>query len=234
VQAEFQSALAGILPTREGERRDERRSLRRLPLSWRPPFPPDSAVPVPELPLPREEVEFFWAGETAKHVGTVVHRTLHRICREGLHLWDSARLTALMSYFEAALARLGVPGNELESAVRRVRIALDQTLRDPRGRWILAPSRGDARSEYAITGVENGQVVKAVIDRTFVDEQGVRWIIDFKTGSHEGAEIAAFLDREKMRYAAQLERYASLMQKRDSRPVRLGLYFPMHSGWREW
>jgi ATP-dependent helicase/nuclease subunit A len=234
VQAEFQSALAGILPTREGERRDERRSLRRLPLSWRPPFPPDSAVPVPELPLPREEVEFFWAGETAKHVGTVVHRTLHRICREGLHLWDSARLTALMSYFEAALARLGVPGNELESAVRRVRIALDQTLRDPRGRWILAPSSGDARSEYALTGVENGQVVKAVIDRTFVDEQGVRWIIDFKTGSHEGAEIAAFLDREKMRYAAQLERYASLMQKRDSRPVRLGLYFPMHSGWREW
>jgi ATP-dependent exoDNAse (exonuclease V) beta subunit len=73
-----------------------------------------------------------------------------------------------------------------------------------------------------------------VIDRTFVDEHGVRWIIDYKTGSHEGGNLETFLDNEKKRYQEQLERYARLLVQRDSRPIRLALYFPLLGGWREW
>jgi ATP-dependent helicase/nuclease subunit A len=73
-----------------------------------------------------------------------------------------------------------------------------------------------------------------VIDRTFVDEDGVRWIIDYKTGSHEGGGLETFLDDEKERYREQLERYARLMVQRDARPIRLALYFPLLGGWREW
>ena len=38
----------------------------------------------------------------------------------------------------------------------------------------------------------------------------------------------------KERYRAQLERYAALLRGLDRRPVRLGLYFPLLKGWREW
>jgi len=50
-------------------------------------------------------------------------------------------------------------------------------------------------------------------------------IIDYKASSHEGGRLDEFLDRERERYAAQLERYAVLMGKIDARPIRLGLYF---------
>jgi hypothetical protein len=72
------------------------------------------------------------------------------------------------------------------------------------------------------------------LDRTFVDDQGVRWIIDYKTSAHEGTGRDAFLDSERERYRAQLDRYARLMARIDARPVRLGLYFPLLNGWREW
>ena len=77
-------------------------------------------------------------------------------------------------------------------------------------------------------------VVSIVIDRTFVDA-GIRWIVDYKTSTHEGAGRDAFLDEQARRYRDQLERYARLMSRLDpAHPIRLGLYFPLLGGWREW
>jgi hypothetical protein len=110
---------------------------------------------------------------------------------------------------------------------------LRQTLDDPRGRWVL-DARENARSELKLTGVIGGEFASVAMDRTFSDEHGVRWIVDYKTGLHEGADVEAFLDREQERYRSQLERYATLMRRIDDRPIRLGLYFPLLKGWREW
>lgn len=73
-----------------------------------------------------------------------------------------------------------------------------------------------------------------VIDRTFHSMDGQRWIVDYKISSHEGADVEFFLDREQERYRAQLNRYAALMRKIDDQPIKLGLYFPLLKGWREW
>jgi hypothetical protein len=67
-----------------------------------------------------------------------------------------------------------------------------------------------------------------------VDEHGVRWIVDFKTGAHEGGALEEFIDGEVERYRPQLERYARLMRHLDERPLRVGLYFPLLKAWREW
>jgi hypothetical protein len=73
-----------------------------------------------------------------------------------------------------------------------------------------------------------------VIDRTFIVE-GVRWIIDYKTGSREGGDPDAFLDNEKIRYKEKMDRYAKIFRAFDpTLPVKLGLYFPLMNGWREW
>ena len=82
--------------------------------------------------------------------------------------------------------------------------------------------------------VEHGEAARVIIDRTFVDAEGRRWIIDFKTGSHRGGAREAYLDSELTRYRPQLERYARIMASLDVRPVMLGLYFPLLDGWREW
>ena len=133
----------------------------------------------------------------------------------------------------AMLRRHGVANAEITSATDDVVTGLRQTLEDSRGRWLLG-AQTQARSEYALTGVIDGELVRVILDRTFVDENGRRWIVDYKTGVHTGADLDAFLDRERLRYASQLERYARLLSALDPRPIRLGLYFPRLKGWREW
>ena len=85
-----------------------------------------------------------------------------------------------------------------------------------------------------MTAVIGGEHVNLVIDRTFCDENGQRWVVDYKTSSHEGADVEGFLNREQERYRFQLDRYAALMRLIDGRPVKRGLYFPLLKGWREW
>ncbi len=213
--------------------------LRRLASPWCAPRPPPSVrwrESLPPVAPPAEPVEFDWAGETARHVGTVVHRYLLRIAREGAEHWDAERVHALRPAFARALAELGVPPARSGEAADRVGEALRRTLADPRGRWLLASRHREARSEYALGGVlPDGRLVDIRIDRSFVDEHGTRWIVDYKTGTHEGGDLEAFLDRERERYAPQLERYALVMAALDpAHPIRLGLYFPLLGGWREW
>ena len=62
----------------------------------------------------------------------------------------------------------------------------------------------------------------------------MRWIIDYKTSRHEGGQLEEFLDNEQIRYSEQMARYARLMSRWREEPIRLGLYFPLLSGWREW
>jgi ATP-dependent exoDNAse (exonuclease V) beta subunit len=67
-----------------------------------------------------------------------------------------------------------------------------------------------------------------VVDRVFLDDDGTRWVVDFKTSRHEGADIEAFLDLQRERYAAQMQAYAAAVPG-----SRQGLYFPLLGGWRE-
>ncbi|MGB9605324.1 MAG: PD-(D/E)XK nuclease family protein, partial [Bryobacteraceae bacterium] len=216
-----------------------RLELRRLPAAWQRPEPPPAlAVAVPleagELEPEEEPVSYLWVGQTLRHVGAVVHAILHRIAREGLARWDPARVLSLRHLYATLLRELGVPETELEQAIGRVVHALTATLTDPRGRWILDESHQQAENELDLTGWISGRLRRVRLDRTFVDASGIRWIIDYKTGLHEGAGLDRFLDRELERYRAQMETYAALFQQLDARPIRLGLYFPLVQGWREW
>ncbi|HEX4858982.1 MAG TPA: 3'-5' exonuclease, partial [Usitatibacteraceae bacterium] len=196
------------------------------------------AVPAPVgtgVMAPRATIEFDWAGETARHVGTVVHAFLQRVAETGLERWPRSRLSQMQDRFAAELARLGVGEAERAPAARRVIDALANAIDGERGRWLLAAQR-EARCEWRLSGIAGGDVVNIAIDRSFIDDAGTRWIVDYKTGSHGGADPEAFLDNEQRRYRAQLEQYAALVHALETspRPIRLGLYFPLMNGWREW
>ena len=203
--------------------------IRRLPAGWTLPTAPES-VPwrMPPALQDRElpEIEFSWAGEIARHVGTVVHRWLQRMADDGLAGWDAKRVRALRKAFENELVADGLTAGAVAGAAERVTAILERTLANERGRRLLGPHE-DAQSEVKLTGVGKDGIVNVVVDRTFVDESGTRWIVDYKTSTHEGADVDAFLDREQERYSGQLEQYAALMREMDSRPIRLGLYFPL-------
>jgi ATP-dependent exoDNAse (exonuclease V) beta subunit len=210
-----------------------RAALSRVPAGWRPAPPPPGLDSPRELDAAGEAPAFDWARETARHVGVVVHRVLARIADEGIAAWSGARIDALAPWLAVALAGEGVDAPELEGAIAQAREALHAVLADARGRWLLDASHADARSEWALAGIDGDTLVHRTLDRTFVAD-GVRWIVDFKTGRHEGGDVDAFLDRERERYAPALDAYARLVSAIDPRPIRLALYHPLLRGWREW
>jgi ATP-dependent helicase/nuclease subunit A len=132
------------------------------------------------------------------------------------------------------LKQAGLSGVELKRACKQVIAALSRMLKDDRGKWILADEHEEQRNELTVTGFYKHKLVTAIIDRTFIDQEGVRWIIDYKSSSHEGPDLELFLDREQQRYADQLDKYGGLMAALDPRPIKLGLYYPLLQGWREW
>ncbi len=188
---------------------------------------PAEAKTVDEIP------EFDWAGETARHIGVVAHAWLKVIAEQNEKKWDADRIQSLAPMLKSDLAQSGVSADQINNAAKQVAETLSNAVADEKGRWILA-DHPEGNCEYALTGNVDGKIVSVKIDRTFVDENNIRWIIDYKTGTHTGGSVEDFLDQEQVRYQGQLETYKRLMGAKEDREIRLGLYFPRLSGWRSW
>lgn len=209
-------------------------TLWRLEGSWRLPAPPAAPQPL-RLQLPAAEAgvrpEYSWVGLAARAIGTIVHAELHRLSLLSV-LPASTELPTEASY-EPWLAELGVQAHERGAAAARITQALRRTLSDERGRWLLSNTHRMAKSEWRLTGLHEGRVLNVILDRMLIDERAERWIIDFKTGTHEGGSLELFLDEEVQRYRDQLRRYAALVRPLGPEPVRAALYFPLLGAFRE-
>jgi ATP-dependent exoDNAse (exonuclease V) beta subunit len=209
------------------------RELVRLPLDWIAPALPTPLPAPPNVTTRVDAPVFDWADTVAAAVGTVAHRLLAQVAAEGVNAWDERRLQRERGRILVELASEGVEPDRRERAAQRVAAVIARTLADPRGRWLFAREHIDARSEWALAGVDLGRVVHIVVDRSFVAD-GFRYIVDFKTGSHLGGDPVAFLREEFERYRPQLARYARIASAHEHRPMRIALYHPLvEGGWQE-
>ncbi len=236
--AEGKDAAARPSVGRKEPQADNATRLWRVPDGWRPP-PPMSSIPtIPardDVPDPDDTMPTFdWAGQPARLTGVIVHRMLCLIAEQGLRVWNVERVRGCRAAWAAELEMLGLERMTSARVVGDIEAALRFSLDDPKGRWILDDHHRDARNEYDLSGVVDGHPVRVVLDRTMTDADGVRWIIDYKVGVHRGADLPVFLDNERERYRSQLEGYATLVSRMIDDPIRLGLYFPLARGWREW
>jgi ATP-dependent helicase/nuclease subunit A len=204
----------------------------RLPAGWSPEgLPAPVAARRLELSLREAQaLEYDWVGIGSRAVGTIVHAELLRL----------AQLPQLPpkpppdnGRYGTWLAELGVPAADREAATRRVVEALERTLADERGRWLLGGGHREAHGEWRLTGLHEGRIVNVSVDRFLVDAQGECWLVDYKTSSHEGGSLAEFLERETERHRPQLQRYAALVRQLAPGPVRAALYYPLLGEFRE-
>ncbi|MDH3974740.1 MAG: UvrD-helicase domain-containing protein [Deltaproteobacteria bacterium] len=210
--------------------------LRRLPPDWKlPEAAPPLDVLIEETPqFKAEEMpEFEWAGEAIKHLGTVMHRYLCRITKDGLEQWGEKRPAGEKERMVSLLRELGLNRKEAGKMADEGIKALKKMLSHERGRWILSSHNGEG-SEVPLTALMDNRIIHRIIDRTFVDK-GVRWIIDYKISHHKGSDVDKFLKNEKERYRPQLEAYEKILTAGgEKRPIKKGLYYPMQKGWIEW
>ncbi|MFZ5843977.1 MAG: UvrD-helicase domain-containing protein [Pseudomonadota bacterium] len=207
--------------------------LQRLPSSFvlqAPPLPP----PPPALVDTSTSLPELLAGDSARIVGTLVHRWLQQWAEQAPP--TLAELPALRPLWRKQLGWSGIADDELAAALTELETALRNTLSDPQGLALLQ-HRNEAYAEWALTSSETEQAGKLrqhVIDRSFVDVDGVRWIVDYKTARHDGSDSEAFLAERVAEYRPQLQRYAALLQRLEQRPVRLALYFPLQQRLFSW
>ncbi len=204
--------------------------IRRLPAAWcageLPPWPA-AAQPRQTQPV------FDWASVRIRMIGLLVHAVLAEISLGPLPEPDEA-LTVWEDRARGQARQFGLTGEDLAFVLASVMEAARKTLADPKGRQLITPRPG-ARNEWGLTAADAKDGISHVrVDRTFVDENGVSWIVDYKTSRHEGAELSAFLDEQQDRYRGQLEGYARVLAAFDPRPIELVLYFPLLQEWRRW
>jgi ATP-dependent exoDNAse (exonuclease V) beta subunit len=100
---------------------------------------------------------------------------------------------------------------------------LSATLESELGRWVVC-RRDDAAAELALARVGAGGTAQTrVIDRCFI-EDGVRWIVDYKTSRLVGEPTHSVLTAHAERYREQLEEYGALLAG-EGLPQRLAVFY---------
>ncbi|MDP1982069.1 MAG: UvrD-helicase domain-containing protein [Sulfuritalea sp.] len=191
-----------------------------IPPAWQAPAMGFAAPP------PRDEA----ADALAAAVGTLTHAVLELVAADP-EAWPPQRVGERQPGFERWLAGRGWSVAEARDGAARVARMLATTLASAGGQWVLR-RRADAAAELALTRVETpdagvgGAPVTRVVDRSFV-EDGVRWIIDYKTADLGQEADAERLRKHAERYRTQLEAYAALFAD-EALPRRLAVFYAAH------
>ena len=181
-----------------------------------------------------EEIEYSWAGEIAKRMGIVIHRIIQFLALQQDSHPNIVNDTELDNWIFYLLRHQSIDQNNLQSAMQYCKKAVNNIRKDKTFHWIISSNHHKRRFEWPISHLQSGKNIHYVIDCSFIDQQNIRWIIDFKTGSHRGTDIDRFLENEVIRYSDQLQHYANAIAAMDSRPIKLGLYYPLLMGFRSW
>jgi len=184
----------------------------------------------PELSTGRQLAEPLHADEhrTERLIGTITHRVLELLASaETLPMLDDPQIAV---WIERNAQRLVLRPDRTQIICQRVQWLVAQTLSCDIGQWILS-SHPDSGVEMSLSCIEESEVKRYVIDRTFLNvSDGIRWVIDYKTGEPAaGEDLSAFEARQTELYQGQLHQYAHLLERyfaSSEAPIKTALYFP--------
>ena len=198
-------------------------ALRRFENPWSPPDVPGLPVESKEVDEGGTAVEFYWVGSGARIAGTLVHRWA-QLAADGHVSLQDITLDTIRIAGTRWLREMGVDDAAGEAILQRATAALHSMAEDDKGRWLID---GDGHAELALSGVVNGKLESVVLDRIRIDDDGIHWIVDYKTSSHEGGDLQGFLSAETNRYRPQLAKYVEIYRNYSNADVRCALYFPL-------
>ncbi len=206
------------------------RRIKRLDLTWENPIHermPESTKKQQKLP------SFQLSQNNPKHIGTVVHSVFEMMSLHGLDWWQMQSVPTQKDYLKTHLLKQGVIQTDIPQTVATCMQSIQNALQDERGQWILQ-AHSDAQSELALSTLIDNEVKEIIIDRTFIDVAGNRWIIDYKTAAPHDEKLDAFLAAEQQAYYDKMFQYYQAIKQLDKRPIFMGLYFPLVPAWCEW
>jgi ATP-dependent helicase/nuclease subunit A len=155
-------------------------------------------------------------------VGTLAHRYLELIMRQSDEAWTVSRFESLKPAMHKWARTQGAKPEQLESIVERTVSILKTTIESDDGRWLLKP-RTNVSAELPIVSVSGEDIRTQRLDLTFVEE-GIRWIIDYKSTAFSGMPDTQTLQLQAEKHRQQLEDYAKLFNG-EGLPIKMAIFF---------
>lgn len=157
----------------------------------------------------------------ATDVGILVHFYLQLIADSSISDWPTTRVQPLLPAMRRWFKQRHYDVRQTESGSKRVLACLEATLDSKEGRWILQ-ERESTANEMAIEFTSIQAVSKKIIDRTFI-EDGVRWIIDYKSVELDIGTPESALKAIAKQYQKQLDDYEQLF-KHEGLPIKKAIF----------
>lgn len=189
-------------------------SLQRLPLSFYQETKPNLSAAATTSRC----IDLY--SSSARQIGIIAHELLQWICT--YHPPSSAEIP--WSLINNRLITAGLAQVEINESQTKLQHTITAMFNDPIGHWIFQ-AHANEHNEYEVLSFEGNQVKTHIIDRIFYDN-GVCWIIDFKTGKED--EIA------KENHYKQLTTYANLLRPIIELPIKCGVYYLTTNLWLNW
>jgi ATP-dependent helicase/nuclease subunit A len=175
--------------------------------------------------------------QLARSIGTVTHQILEQLAMGETQMWSTMDEHNKKQWLEALLHHAGLVTSAWPQALQEISRAVTNTVNDERGQWILSSSHLHASSEWKLLACFGSGVKQRIIDRSFIDKDGIRWIVDYKTSQpHKDETQAAFIERESQVYRSQLTEYAAYLklmeaEKQQAKTIKVALYFTYFPHW---
>ena len=178
-----------------------------------------SSEDCPEHAIPATHAE-----RVASKIGTLIHKVFETYTRSNSKPDYLAKFEKVIAFWELNLRPLQLPSMERKRILNHMKATVLKTLSDPKINWIFDNEHREGACELRISRQQNGYTQQFVIDRTFVDQDDTRWIIDYKTSQQQPEQTESeFIQSQTEKYRSQLENYRDLMKATENRTTRLAL-----------
>ncbi len=169
-------------------------------------------------------------------VGVICHGIFEVLAKRGIDHWEQMNESKRIGWLDSLLRHHSLPASLWSSGKQQIIEAVENTLSDSRGRWILSHDKQSSHTELQLMSVSSNTVRNNVLDRILTDDEGTIWIIDYKTSTPgETERRERFIEREEAIYKPQLTAYKALLSAKlgGNQPIRTALYFTHYPYWHE-
>lgn len=162
----------------------------------------------------------------ASLTGTLIHESLEAYVTTMQSDSHKHRLDKLEPYWRMRLGSLLDSEPELDDAVRTIRESVLGSIEDEIESWIFDHSLKDSSCELEISQRTAFGSRKFIVDRSFIDKDDTRWIIDYKTARPAASQdLQDFINVQSQQHDEQLQNYKSLFEEMETRPTKIALFF---------
>ena len=159
-------------------------------------------------------------------LGTLIHEALEAIVTERINVETDFFFNRSRKYWQLKIRHFTINPATIDGHINFIEKSIRDSVQDNNYGWIFDPDLKESQCELKLSKKTRHKNFSYVIDRTFIDNQGVRWIIDYKSSALPSKlSIAAFIEEQSNLYRPQLENYLDLFSQIDQRPIKLALFF---------